>query len=139
LGFGVRFGGGGSLLYSARYENEQRSRSRRHHFQSLGDSKMALSPKSISPIKTVVAESVPVAPVYDSNNLEHVLRRLRGLVADLKSLSADLALHSRKHSRTHHSGPFADSVAFDPAESARLASLLFRVGEFVHTTGTVLE
>jgi hypothetical protein len=98
------------------------------------------SPKKPEPttVAPEPASADPEAvPAYDSANLDHVLERVRGLVAEAKRVSVDLAAHYRKHSRTHHTNGepglgLAAPAAHDPVLMARLHTIQAAVGEFVN-------
>jgi hypothetical protein len=127
---------------------------------------MATTPKTI-PLKatiTTIAAPAPAAPeietpattepvaavtvaapveIYDRDNLDHVLQRLRLLHANVQCVSADIADHFQKHSRTHvngggSAGPLEAPVAYDPAMAGRLHALQASIGEFVHSVGSRL-
>ena len=99
------------------------------------------------PTKKIAAENktTPVASiltintrVYDPDNLADVLNRLRTLSDDVKKVSADIAAHHRKHTRTHHTNGGLAQVALDdpvdlnPEIAARLHRLQSAIGEFTH-------
>jgi hypothetical protein len=107
-----------------------------------------MAKQPLSTIKTVAEESAPVtveppAPAYNPENLDDVLKRLRGMIDDLKNLSADIAAQHKKHSRAHYMHgapaglPIDAPVAHDPATAARLHTLQAAIGEFVHAAGAV--
>jgi hypothetical protein len=80
------------------------------------------------------------APEYDRENLDHVLKRLRGIVDDIKQISGDLALHHRRATTTHsefepagRARPHSYAVTPDPEMAARLHVFQASIGEFVHT------
>ena len=110
---------------------------------------MATAPKKVpttetQPTPPIESETPKVeAPApYDRDNLDHVLKRLRSIVTEIKDISGDLAAHHRKHSRVHHINGYGEPLeapaAHDPGMAARLHSLQAAIGEFVHNAGAQL-
>jgi hypothetical protein len=81
------------------------------------------NPKKIATETEVVTVEPTPTPAYDPDNLADVLKRLRSLSSDVRSVSVDIAAHHRKLNGR------------DPYMAGRLHNLLNAIGEFVNKGG----